>query len=272
MNNPFSVTGKRVVITGGTSGMGLAAAKHLVEHGASVVICGRRDNGLQIAEEIGAAFIKCDVSDHLEVKRFIEEAAATFDGGKIDALFLNAGYSNEEDMLPDLSYERMRKLFKVNFDHVYAGIHYAVPYMAEYSSIAATISPAANTTTLSFSAYSPSKAATKMLCRTAAIELAPNKIRVNSINPGAVITGMQYPGAHDFAIVSQLISGEIREASAIAPFFHFLTSDASRPMTGAEFTCDDGISAGYSLKCISATMEAAYAEGAPRYQREEADN
>ena len=164
-------------------------------------------------------------------------------------------------MIDELEFDRMRYLFKVNFDHVWAGIHYSIPYMAEYSSIAATTSPAANVTTLGFSAYSPAKAATKMLARTAAIELGERKIRVNTINPGAVITGMQYPGAHDWPIVSQLSVGEWREPKDIAYFFHFLTCDASRPMTGAEFTCDDGISAGVSFKAMTAIVEKAFSSG-----------
>ena len=260
MSDLYSVEGKGIIITGGTSGMGLAAAKHLAAHGANVIISGRRESGRQSAHEIGARFIQCDVSDHLEVKALIEQGAEML-GGKIDALFLNAGYSNEEPWIDELTFEQMRTLFAVNFDHVWAGIHYAIPYMAEYGSIAATTSPAANTTSVTFSAYSPSKAATKMLARTAAIELGPRKIRVNTINPGAVITGMQYPGAHDWPIVSKLIAGEVREADKIAPFFHFLASDASRPMTGAELTCDDGISAGISVMAMEAIVEKAFADG-----------
>ncbi len=261
MSDLFSVKDKRVVITGGTSGIGLGAAKHLTEQGANVIISGRREEGQQLAEEIGARFVQCDVRDEQQIKSMIEKAADML-GGQIDALFLNAGFSNEPPFIDELEFDRMRYLFQVNFDHVWAGIHYAVPYMAEYGSIAATTSPAANTTTVGFSAYSPAKAATKMLTRTAAIELGARNIRVNSINPGAVITGMQYPGAHDWPIVSQLkAGGEWRQPQEIAMFFHFLTSDASRPMTGAELTCDDGISAGISLNAMTGIAERAFSSG-----------
>ena len=70
MSELFSVKGKRVLITGGTSGMGLAGAKHLAEQGADVIISGRRDAGQQAAEGIGARFIQCDVSG-LEVGEFV---------------------------------------------------------------------------------------------------------------------------------------------------------------------------------------------------------
>jgi len=256
MSDLFSVKGKRILITGATSGIGLGGARALVNGGADVIISGRRESGQQIAEEIGARFIQCDVSDEQDVKRLIEEGAASFEGGKIDALFLNAGKSNTPETIVDLPFSEMRDLFKVNFDHCYAGIHYAVPYMAEYSSIAVTTSPAANNTTASYSAYSPSKAAAKMLCRAAAIELAPYKIRVNSFVPGAVMTEMQHPGKFDYGIVSQVICGEIRQPDEMGPFFVFMAADASRPMTGAEFVADDGMLAGFSLQAMTAITEA----------------
>lgn len=260
MTNPFSVAGKKCVITGGTSGIGLAAAKHLVEQGATVVISGRRESGAGLAETIGASFIQADVTDQLQVKALIENAAETL-GGKIDFLFLNAGMSNRDKMIDELTFEEMRELMTINFDHVYAGIHYAVPYMAENSSIVATASPAANVTCATFADYSASKAAVQMLARTAAIELGPRKIRVNTISPGVVETEMLYPGTHDWPIANKLLVGRGRKPEEIAPLVQLLASDASESMTGTDLKCDDGLQAGVSLPTMEAVVEKSIAEG-----------
>ena len=91
MSDLFSVEDKRVVITGGTSGIGLGAAKHLAERGANVIITGRRDEGESLAKEIDARFVKCDVREEQQIKAMIEKSAEML-GGQIDALFLNAGF------------------------------------------------------------------------------------------------------------------------------------------------------------------------------------
>ncbi|MBW2370465.1 MAG: SDR family oxidoreductase [Deltaproteobacteria bacterium] len=260
MKDPFSVDGKRCLITGGTSGIGLAAAKHLAGRGATVVISGRRESGHAIAEEIGATFIQADVSKPDQVKRLIKEGAEALIG-KIDFLFLNAGMSNRDKMIDDLTVEEMRELFAINFDHVFAGIHYAVPYMTEYGSILLAGSAAGNTTGATFADYAPSKAALSMLARTVGIELGPRKIRVNCLVPGLVITPMIHPGTHDWPFANQLIVGEPRQPEEIAPFIQLMASDASRPMTGCDIVCDDGISAGFSIPAMTAVAEKSEREG-----------
>lgn len=245
----FDISGKKTLITGGTAGIGKAVAKHFVEQGAEVIIAGRRDEGAQIAKEIGARFIKADVSDHEQTKSCLNKAVDMI--GKLDVLILNAGVTNEEAFVSDLSFEEMRKLFAVNFDAVYAGIHYGSKLMNEGASIIITSSPAGVTTTAGFSAYSSSKAACNMLARTTAIELAPLKIRVNTILPGGVHTDMMQPGTFDHDIVTTLlVTGKLREPEENVGLYHFLASEASAPMTGSNLVADDGLTAGFSLGVI----------------------
>lgn len=250
----FSLNGKTVLITGGTSGIGLAVATHFVKQGAKVTISGRRQSGTAIAERIGAQFIQADISSLESNKKMLETAHELL--GKLDVLILNAGVGPLEKGIETLSVEEMRSNFAVNFDAVFAGIHHSTPYLNQGASIIVTSSAAAVTTAPTYGAYSPAKAACLMLARVAATEFG-GRFRVNCILPGPFATEMVTPDDHEYHLAKTLSPiGRLREPEDIVGAYQFLASDASCCTTGTFVSCDDGLSAGTSMNALQAISQA----------------
>lgn len=114
MSNPsFQLNGKTALITGGTSGIGLLTAKRFIEHGAKVVITGRRASGFESATEIGAQFIPADLTKPNEITAMVEHAAQLLDG--IDVLISNAGVAHDMILMEDTTNEILEETFDVNF-------------------------------------------------------------------------------------------------------------------------------------------------------------
>jgi NAD(P)-dependent dehydrogenase (short-subunit alcohol dehydrogenase family) len=250
---PFSVTGKRVLITGGTAGIGLGVAQHLSEAGADVVIAGRRSSGEEIATELGGKFVKMDVSDAQSVAEGVAVAADML-GGAIDVLILNAGIGPATGPIRELDVAQVRATFEVNVFGVIYGLKEALPYMGPGGSVIITSSPAGTICTAGMTGYGASKTAVNTLTRVWAIELGPHGIRVNAVLPGVVETEFAAdPDALEeeleFVRV-QTQSGKIRQPSELGPIYQYLASDASAPVTGALLACDDGLIAGYSRELL----------------------
>ncbi len=249
----FDVSGRRVVITGGTAGIGLAAAEHLVAQGAQVVITGRRSEGAAIAARIGANFIRMDVSDEDSTRQAFERVAEHFD--EIDALILNAGVNLEHGEIESLDAEVFERVFDVNTVGVARTLRLGISALRSGGSVIVTSSPAGSVAVSGMAAYAASKAAVDQMVRVWAMELGPRGIRVNAVLPGIVETEMTdlAGSAPTTELIRRLTAGGIvRQAHEMAPVFHFLVSDASVSLTGSRVGCDDGISAGLSRAVITA--------------------
>jgi NAD(P)-dependent dehydrogenase (short-subunit alcohol dehydrogenase family) len=250
MTDPFSIAGKRCLVTGGTAGIGLAVARHFREAGAEVVISGRRDDGAATAAELGAQFVRMDVSDSDSV-RSGTAAAAELLGGTIDVLVLNAGIALDTGSADALNHDAMRRTFEVNVFGVADGIDAGLKHLATDGNIIVTSSPACSTLMPGAGVYSASKAAVNAILRTAAIELGPRGIRVNAVLPGVIRTEMALDpdtAEEELQMLSTLTAtGRIREPEEIAPVFRFLASAASAACTGALIECEDGVRSGFSL-------------------------
>jgi len=241
----FSISGKRTVITGGAAGIGRAIAAHFVAAGASVVIADLSETGAGVADEIGAGFIQMDVTDEAEVTNGLAAAAGKLGG--IDVLILNAGIDLEVGTAGAFDLVAFKKVMDVNFMGVVHGLAAGPPHMQAGSVVLITSSPAGRITLAGLAAYSSSKAAVDSITRTAAIELAERRIRVNAVLPGIARTDMQGGStgeASDLAMITA--TGIERDPSELAPIYHFLASDAAAPITGATVQADDGMSAGLS--------------------------
>ena len=259
--------GKVAVVTGGTSGIGARTAELFVTEGARVVIAGRRrDKGEQVAAALGAAasFIRTDVSVETDVRAMIEHAVEKF--GRLDCLVNNAGTGSRHIEIANIDLEEFDAAIGVHLRGVLAGMKYAVPVMAAQGSGSIINVASINGVRAGLGGhyYSAAKAAAIHLTRCAAVELGEKGIRVNSVSPGPIATGIFGKGAgleHDeaderveyaeAAIAAVLPRWQplpfVGTADDIARAALFLASDASRLITGHNLVVDGGITAGWPV-------------------------
>ncbi len=246
MGTFFNLQGKVAVVTGGTSGIGLSTAQRLTAAGAKVVISGRRD-AQEIANKIGAVAIKCDVSQEDDVKKLMEATFEQFN--QLDILVNNAGVNK--------GYNHLMASEKADFDFNYSintmgavyGIKHAVPLMKEGGNIVNVASVAGLQGVPYLAPYVASKWAVIGITRTAALELAAQKIRVNAVCPTSVNTPMAQAegGEAQLAMEQKAVPlGRIAEPEEIAALIHFLVSDDCNFINGQALAVDGGFTAGLS--------------------------
>ncbi|MGQ5259149.1 SDR family oxidoreductase [Micromonospora sp. ZYX-F-536] len=240
--------GKTALVTGGTTGIGLAAARRFAAEGAYVFVTGRRKGPLDEAvASIGADVtgIASDVSklDDLDrVMRAIQDR-----GAGLDVVFANAG-GGEFRPLDSITVEHIANTFDTNVHGTVFTVQKALPLLNEGASIVLTGSTAASNGTPAFSVYAASKAAIRSFGRTWAAELIGRKIRVNTLVPGSTETpglaGLapspeDAPGLLE-AIASGVPMKRMAHPDEIANAALFLASDQSSFMTGGELFVDGG--------------------------------
>ena len=236
--------GKTAVITGGATGIGLAAAKRFIEEGAFVFIFGRRQDALDAAvAELGltARAVKGSVSDEADLDRLY--AAVKAERGSLDIIFANAG-GGSQLKLGEITAAHIDETFDINVKGMILTVQKALPLMGEGGSIVLTGSSAGTTGAPGFSAYSASKAAVRNLARTWAEELKGTGLRVNVLSPGPTATelakaalGEEGQKAYGSMTALQRM-GDPAEIGAAAAF---LASSDSSFMTASEVAVDGGL-------------------------------
>ena len=240
---------KVAVITGGTTGIGFAAAKRFVDEGAKVVLTGTNPETLKAARsELGERVdvIASDASSENDIKSLFETVVAKY--GKIDVLFLNAGIAKFAPW-ESHSVEDFDKQFAINVRGPWLAIKHAIPVLNDGASIIATTSVSNQTGMPGASAYAASKAALQQLVRTAAAELSPRGIRVNGVSPGPIETPifqkMGVPAAEmkqmAAGMKSQVPLGRFGTSEEVANVVLFLASDESSYVQGQEYVVDGGM-------------------------------
>jgi NAD(P)-dependent dehydrogenase (short-subunit alcohol dehydrogenase family) len=237
---------KIAVITGGNSGMGYGTAKLLKELGATVIITGRRKEAIEkAANELGVHAILSDQSKMEDIDHLVQEVTENF--GKVDILFINAGISGTSSIELETP-ENFDNMMNVNFKGVYFTLSKFIPHLNDGASVVLLSSVLASTISPGLAVYSASKAAVNSLMKTAALELAPRKIRVNAISPGAIDTelfskmGMDeaaLAGMTDY-LISLTPIGRIGKPEEIGQLVSFLSSDKASFITGSEHVIDGG--------------------------------
>jgi len=234
--------GKVAVITGGTTGIGFAAAKLFVKEGAYVFITGRRQKELDEAvKKIGSNVVgvQGDISELTDLDRVYETIKAK--GKKIDIVFANAGVA-EFAPLGRITEEHFDKLFSINVKGTLFTVQKALPLMNDGGSIILTGSVASIKGTAAFWVYGATKAAIRNFVRAWSVELKERRIRSNVLSPGPTETPAigQQPADAIAKIVSTIPMGRIGEPDEIAKAALFLASDDSSFVTGIELFVDGG--------------------------------
>jgi len=239
---------KVVVVTGGTSGIGLATAKAFVAEGASVFITGRRQEALDAAvREIGKSVtgVRGDMSQLADIDRLYD--AVQQKHAQIDILFANAG-GGEMAPLGTISEEHYEKTFATNVKGVLFTVQKALPLLKDGASVILTSSTTSISGTPAFSVYSATKAAIRNFARNWILDLKDRHIRVNAVSPGVTETaglndlfggGAQAESTKDY-LAGLIPAGRVGQPEEIAKAVLFLASDDASFVNGVELFVDGG--------------------------------
>ena len=238
------LNGKTAVITGGATGIGLAAAKRFIEEGAFVFIFARRQETLDAAVvELGpdARAVRGSVSNLAHLDRLYATVKA--ERGSLDIVFANAGTGSPLP-LGEITAEHIDETFDTNVKGSIFTIQKALPLMGAGGSIILTGSSAGTTGALAFSAYSASKAAVRNLAKTWAEDLKGTGIRVNVLSPGPTATelakqALGEEGVKAYGAMTPL--QRMADPSEIGAVAAFLASEDSSFMTASEIAVDGGL-------------------------------
>jgi NAD(P)-dependent dehydrogenase (short-subunit alcohol dehydrogenase family) len=238
---------KIAVVTGGNSGIGYFTAKKLKEEGAEVIITGRSEERVKAAaSELGVTGFVADAKDLKALDELVHFVESKFK--KIDILFINAGIFNPSPV-GQITEEMFDHQMSINFKGAVFTLEKFIPLLNSGSSVINLSSINAYTGMPNTAVYAASKAALNSYTRTAATELAPLNIRVNSVNPGPVQTaifgktGMQEDDLNNFAKAMQerIPLKRFGQPEDIANLVCFLASDKASFITGSEYNIDGGI-------------------------------
>jgi NAD(P)-dependent dehydrogenase (short-subunit alcohol dehydrogenase family) len=244
-----TLDGRVAVITGGSSGIGLATAKLFKEVGARVAISGRNQKSLDAAvKELGAGVlaVRSDVTKLRDLDTLFN--VVTKELGRIDVLFANAGIAKFASV-SDVSEEAYDETFAINVKGVFFTVQKAIPFLNDNASVILNTSFVNQVGVPTTSVYAASKAAVRSLARSISAELAARGIRVNVVSPGPISTpiygklGLPAEAVEAFAanIVSQVPLKRFGKPEEVAQTALFLASSASSYVTGVELNVDGGL-------------------------------
>jgi 3alpha(or 20beta)-hydroxysteroid dehydrogenase len=242
--------GKVALITGGAGGQGAAEVTRFLREGAQIMLTDIRDDeGVRFLAEVGSdavAYAHLDVGSEADWSNVAGETEQRF--GRLDVLVNNAGIQRWTP-IESTTAEDFLALVRVNQLGVFLGIQAASRIMRRGGSIINVSSVAGLRGSRNTVAYTATKFAVRGMTKVAALELAPRRIRVNSIHPGYVATPMLEAATAGEASphAARIPLGELSEPADIANLALFLASDESRHCTGAEFVVDGGITVGLGM-------------------------
>jgi 3alpha(or 20beta)-hydroxysteroid dehydrogenase len=246
---------KVVVITGAAGGIGTETAKRFASEGAKIVLVDLdKDTAEETAKELELKsedylVVEADVSKEEDVERYVKEAKERF--GSIDVFFNNAGIEAKYESIMETDSDAMSKVLDINLKGVYYGMKHVLKVMTEQESgsIINTASVAGMIGFPNMGPYVASKHAVIGLTKTAAIEVAEKKVRVNAVCPAPVDTRMMEDieesgdmDSEDFTAVIPI--GRYAEAEEIAALVAFLASDDASYITGSAYPIDGAMTAG----------------------------
>lgn len=245
-----NLNSKIAVVTGGNSGIGFSTAQELIARGAKVVITGRRQDALDKAvKELGpnATGILADASNLQHTDNLVKKVKDLY--SNVDILFINAGIGHFFP-LEGATEQQFDAIMDTNFKGAYFTFTKFVPLLKDGGSVILLSSISATTGMGNSSVYSASKAALNALARVAATELAPRKIRVNTVSPGPIDTpivdkmGLDAATRDGFVstITSRVPFKRLGASEEVAKLVAFLAGEDSAFISGTDYIIDGGIS------------------------------
>ncbi|AJW61607.1 2,5-dichloro-2,5-cyclohexadiene-1,4-diol dehydrogenase [Elizabethkingia miricola] len=253
-----NLKGKIALITGGTTGIGLATARLFLENGIKVIIAGRRTEqgikALEILQRISPdiRFIQTDVSKRKEVQHLIDETVKHF--GKLDIAFNNAGIEGHFSPIDQTSEEEFDQVMSINTKGIWLACKYEIEQFKKQGTagtIVNTSSWLAKGASAGSSVYSASKAALDGMTRALAIETAAEDIRINNIQPGYIRTPMFdrfFPGENPDEAIQPYKKhapiGRFAVPEEVAELVLWLSSPSASFITGESILIDGGLAIG----------------------------
>jgi NAD(P)-dependent dehydrogenase (short-subunit alcohol dehydrogenase family) len=242
------LNGKIAVVTGGTTGIGLATARLFAEEGAKVIATGRNAETLAAARKELAGrveVVQSDAGDPKQVRKLFEDIGRKHD--RIDVLFLNAGIAKFAPFA-DSGDDLFDEIIDVNVKGPFVALKAALPFLGKGASVIVNTSVASDRAFAGTAIYSASKAALAALARGAAVELAAQGIRVNVVQPGPITTpileklGLSAEQRDAFTrnVLESVPLGRPGSSDEVARAALFLASDDSTFVTGHELAVDGG--------------------------------
>lgn len=243
------LTGKTALITGGTTGIGLATAKLFLKEGARVAIVGQDAGRVEAAgRELGegALALRADVASSFDMADLATQIRAAF--GSLDVVFANAGIAQPMPF-SDVNARHIDDQIDVNFKGVIYTVQSMLPLLKNPSSVVLTSTTMIEQGLAGLSVYSATKAAVRSLARSLSAELTPRGIRVNSISPGLIETpiygklGLPPEAVQEWAgqLMTKVPAGRFGQPEEVAKAVLFLASDDSSYMVGENVLFDGGM-------------------------------
>lgn len=246
------MTGKIVIVTGASSGIGKAAAALFARNGATVIAVGRNEKELIALQDSlgskrdGVRMHLADVTEYSQIDRMVSETVQAY--GQIDVL-VNAAGIIKNGTIENTSLDEWDKMMNVNLRSVFYLMQKCIPSMIESKGNIVNVSSVAGTRSFpNVLAYAVSKAAVDQLTRCSALELAAKGIRVNAINPGVVVTNLHTRSGMDAESYAAFLErakethpiGRPGTPEEVADLIYFLASDKAGWITGATYEIDGG--------------------------------